>query len=502
LRLSVASVIKTIINSGGNHEEISRWGSATACNLLTGEYMSMHSKIGILAAVAVFFGAGAQAQQAAPGAPANAGRAGGGGRPVVGPMVTEHFRSSFVKLGGTAADALMYEPVAPAANPRVAVLYSNSNFNFDPPAADLASRGYRVLFVRHPARPGEIPTPFDGFEEASKGITYLRSLPGVQRVVVAGWGSGAVTMTLYADVAAHGPAACQGKQIISPCTREQASGLAKPDGVILFDPGLGSGSKISNVDPAYEGDNRSKRDLDMFTAANGYDAKTGTAKYSADFRKRYFAAQAARNNKIIDDAIARLKVLGQGDEPLLVPGGVNNSDLASLHHTDLSIISHTKKPYTLLKADGSKPQVILQSIRTTTAPLGEEALAKMLSQNGRVARGNYTLRQFLANDAIRTTKDFALTDDDVLGVDWKSSNTGTPYQAEGISVPALVMTNTCFQFVIASEIVYDHLASKDKTFAGVEGSEHFFTPCGPQYGDTRMRLFDFVSSWLGKPGRF
>jgi hypothetical protein len=445
---------------------------------------------------------GAQAQ-----APARGQANAGGGRPAVGPVQNERYRSAFVKLGEGAADGLMFEPAKPGGNGRVAVLYSNSGFNFDPPAAQLASRGYRVLFVTHPVHPGAVPSPFDGFLEASRGIAYLRTLPGVQRVVVAGWGSGAVSMTLYADVAAHGPAACQGKQMISPCTKEQASGLAKPDGVVLFDPGLGSGSKVSNIDPAYDGASRSRQDLDLFNAANGYDATTGTAHYPAEFRKRYFAAQSARNNKIVDDALARLKVLEQSqgpaaDEPLAIPGGVNNPDLASLHHTDLSIISHTRRPHTLLKADGTKPEVILQSIRSTTAPVGEEALAKLLSQNVRVTRGTYTLRQFLGNDAIRTTKDFALTADDVVGVDWKSSNTGTPYQAQGITVPALVMTNTCFQFVIASEVVYDHLASKDKTFAGVEGSEHFFTPCGQQYGDTQMRLFDYVSSWLGKSGRF
>jgi hypothetical protein len=114
-----------------------------------------------------------------------------------------------VKLGGTAADGLLYEPNTPKPDPRVAVLYSNSNFNFEPPAVELASRGYRVLFVRHPAdRTGAGAPPFDGFEETSRGITYLHTLPGVERVVTAGWDNGAGTMTLYADVAAHGPAAC------------------------------------------------------------------------------------------------------------------------------------------------------------------------------------------------------------------------------------------------------------------------------------------------------
>jgi hypothetical protein len=476
-------------------------------------HIAVQTKIASLTLIALAGVAGAQGQppqgQAQTGPAPQAQGPRPGGRPQAVPRQTARYRSTLVKLGGNAVDGLLYEPLKPGKNAHVAILYSNANFGFELPASELADRGYRVLFVPHPpAKPGRVTSPLDGFEEASRGITYLRSLPGVERVVAEGWGSGAVTMTLYADVAAHGPAACQTKGVIWPCETAPASNLAKPDGLILFDPGLGSGSKVSNIDPAYAGNQRTRTDLDMFSAANGYDVNTGTAKYSAEFRKRYFAAQSARNDEVIDQALARVTALdqnkGQGsdDEPLVAPGGANVGDVASLHHPDVSLISHTKRAYTLLKADGSKPTTILRTVRPSTGPVGAEALAKALARNGQPARAGDTVRDYLANDAIRTTKNFALTEDDVVGVDWKSSNTGTPAQAEGVSVPALVMTNTCFQFIVASEIVYDHLASKDKTFAGVEGSEHFFTPCEPQYGNTTQRLFDYVDQWLGKTGRF
>jgi hypothetical protein len=278
--------------------------------------------------------------------------------------------------------------------------------------------------------------------------------------------------------------------------------LSRPDGIILLDPSLGGAYKVLNIDAAYDGASRSKAELDIFSGANGYDINSGTATYSAQFRKRYFAAQSARNNEIVDQALARVKQLAPGqDEPFIVPGGVNTADLASLHHTDLSVLSHTRKPHTLLKADGTQSAVIIQSIRPTGGPVGNEALSKAIAQNDH-PRNNETVRQFLANDAVRTTRDYALTADDVLGIDWKSSNDASPAQAEGISVPALVETNTCFQFVVPSEIVFNHLAARDKTYFGVEGSAHFLTPCAPQYGDTKKHLFDFVDKWLAQPGRF
>ena len=461
--------------------------------------MSIRSQFRFLVCVFTIATA-AQGQQTNAGGQGNGAPVGPGGGPggaQLRPAQTEHYKSDFVKLGGDAADAMLYEPLKGGANQHVAVVTT-----YQPPASDLADRGYVTLLVRHINQPGAVPSPFDGFEEISRGIAYIRNRPGIQKVVVAGWGSGATTMMLYVDIAERGPAECQRKDVIVPCKTDEASGLNKPDGVVLLDPSVGSGWKPFNIDPTYDGASRTKPDLDMFSAANGYDVSTGTGKYSEEFRKKYFAAQSARNNQILDQALARVQKLKSGqDEPFVVPGTVNAADLASLHHTDLAILSHTKKPHVLLKADGTQPIVIVKSVRPSVVQPGDDALKKALAQNDH-PRNTETLRQYLANDAIRTTKEYALTDDEVLGVDWKSSNVGSPQQAEGITVPTLVTTNTCFQFVVPSEIVFDHLRAKDKTYVGVEGSLHFFNPCEPQYGDTRKRLFDFVDGWLAKPGRF
>ena len=50
--------------------------------------------------------------------------------------------------------------------------------------------------------------------------------------------------------------------------------------------------------------------------------------------------------------------------------------------------------------------------------------------------------------------------------------TSTPANAEGITVPSLVMTMGCHYLVVPGEIIYDHLAAKDKTYATVEGATH------------------------------
>jgi hypothetical protein len=185
------------------------------------------------------------------------------------------------------------------------------------------------------------------------------------------------------------------------------------------------------------------------------------------------------------------------DVPFTIAGMSTTQAGARLYQPDISILAHTKSPHMLLKADGSKPVRIVPSVRP---PSGMQYAAALGSLN--VMSDNTTVRRFLAADAIRTTPAYAFTADDILGVEWTSSMGSAPGNAEGITVPALVMVMTCHYLVVPGEIIFDHLASKDKTFVGVEGAVHEFTPCKPEYGDTVKRLFDYVDSWLSQPGRF
>jgi hypothetical protein len=168
-----------------------------------------------------------------------------------------------------------------------------------------------------------------------------------------------------------------------------------------------------------------------------------------------------------------------------------------LYQPDPGFAAHTKRPHILLKADGSTPEVIIPSVRPPTGMQSFNALGSLQSMSV-----STTVRRFLANSAIRTTPDFAITADDIVGVDWKSAVNSSPGNAEGITVPTLVLTMSCHYLVVPGEIIFDHLASSDKTYASVEGAVHNFTPCKPEYGDTTRRGFDFVAGWLAKTGRF
>src|SRR5579859_6654525 len=214
------------------------------------------------------------------------GRRGGAARPVT----SEKFHSQYIRIGNQ-AEGLLYEPTGAAK--RIALVFSHPDRNtFNQPLGrEMSARGYRVLMVNYR---GDASSPEANPEEylpsISAGIAFLRSLPGTQRVVLVGHSGGGHLASLYDNVAEHGPSACQGAEKIYPCPAEGLANLAKPDGVILMDSTLGAFHQMSAVDPAVGTPARNAA-LDMFTAANGYDAEAKKATYSAAFAKRFYAAQ-------------------------------------------------------------------------------------------------------------------------------------------------------------------------------------------------------------------
>jgi pimeloyl-ACP methyl ester carboxylesterase len=423
-------------------------------------------------------------------------------RPIpVGPVSSDTYRTTYLRLGGGNDDGLLYEPVKPGPNAHIALVTAHPNgdaFNAIQ-TTEMAKRGYTVLAVVHRGDTSDLTVLA---QPLSKAVEYLRTIKGVEHVVIMGHSGGGELVTFYQNLAEHGPSACNGPEKIFPCNGKGLSGLGKPDAIVILDSTLGAFHQMSAVDPAVDGDKRITS-LDMFAAANGYDPKQHQATYSAEFAKRFYAAQSARNNAIIDSALARLKAIEAGkgeftdDEPLLIRGMGENAGGTRLYQPDPAFAAHTKKPHTLLKADGTTPVMIVPSVR---GPVGQQFAEQLNALS--VMSQDTTVRKFLVHSAIRTTADFAITADGITGVDWKSAITSAPGNAEGITVPALIVSNTCHYLMMQDEILYDHLASKDKTLVYNEGSTHMFTPCKPEYGDTTKRAFDYVNGWLNKPGRF
>jgi hypothetical protein len=408
--------------------------------------------------------------------------------------------STFIRIKGV--DTVVSRPAAPGPHSNVAIVImhdeADSLDNLEAPR--LAAAGYVVLSSN--ARTGPDPEDHDTnwdnvLADVRTVAIYARALPGITKLVLLGHSSGAPLMAAYQNIAENGVKACQGPEKLIKCPDSLAGG-PRADAVVLLDPIFGIGATVlASVDPAIGDDPRHPDPaLDSFNPANGFSP--AGASYPDAFRRRYFAAEAARNNRLIAAAQARLKAIeaGQGkfidDEPFLVTGATR---APRLWRPDLSFLSHTRRAHPLIHPDGTVTTEVIRSVRPVS---GAE------QPSGRLAGGalNTSVRRYLNTFATRALPDFSVGEDSITGVDWGSSNTNTPNNVEGVSVPMLVMGMTGHYWLVSAEMAYDHAKSSDKTVAFVEGATHGFTPCTAcaktpgQYGDTVARTFDYVTQWL------
>lgn len=415
-------------------------------------------------------------------------------------------KTTFVRLAGR-GNAIIVERETPVpAKRRVAILVTHpehaNNFNYFH-GLELAKYGYTVMLLNDYG-------PEDTYEEflapIAAGIKKLRSIDGVEKVVLAGHSSGGTELTYYQDVAENGPAACQRPERVYKCQTKDAQNLPKADGVIILDANSGAVSRMLALNPAMNPHNAREIDsaLDMFDAKNGYDPATGKAGYSQEFLKKYFAAQANRANQLDDEAAARLEKIQKGegefkdDEPFVVAGSSGAGRAAAGANpsgTDLRLLARTHAPHLLLKADGTQSTQVISGVGgPTQRPDDQDKLSQTTV--------NVTVRHYLSFDALRVKPDFHLTADNITGVDWHSSGDSLEGNVEGIHVPTLVVAAGCGADLVLLEITYDLSGAKDKTYIGVEGANHNMGPCRPEFGDTYKRAFDYMDGWLSKQGRF
>ncbi|MBC2666318.1 alpha/beta hydrolase [Novosphingobium flavum] len=422
----------------------------------------------------------------------------------------EGVKTTYVRLA-SGAPGVLYEPASPGAKAAIAlfVMHASGDYLTFSACGELASRGYRVLCANNStSKSGAFD---DGVMdrvllEMKAGIGFLRSWPGVSKIVLFGHSGGATLMTAYQMIAEGGLPSCQDAAKIHKCP-DNLAGLPKADGVVLADANWGQAEMVLlSVDPSVIADDSGKKldpALDMYNPANGY-GRDGS-RYSPAFRDKFFKAEAARNNGLIAKAQARLALIEAGkgnyddDEPFIVAGAsfIGNR----LFSEDNTLLAASLKPWPLVHADGTVTTEIIRSLRLSEGrgnPTARMAMGALKT----------TVKNFLSSYAIRALPDFGYDEHRIRGVDWRSTYASPPGNAEGIRVPLLALGMSGHWEGLAAEEIGNHAASADKTVAFIEGASHVYTPCdkcvkpAAAYGDTVKLTYDFVDKWLAAPGRF
>jgi hypothetical protein len=269
--------------------------------------------------------------------------------------------------------------------------------------------------------------------------------------------------------------------------------LPPADGLLLLDAHPGNTvNTLRSLNAAVLDENDpSKLDasLDPFDPRNGFNPN-GQSVYSAEFTDRYFKAQAARMNRLIDKALAMRETIKQGtgsttdDAPFIF-----YRNRARLMDFSMSVHPGTTRPQKLLKNDGSISTEVVRSVRV--AATNSAKLDKTLSNGTKFL----SLTSFLSANSIRAA-------DSMTDIDWCTSNNSTPCALRQITAPILITAMGGHYFIADNEIHYDVAASGDKDFIVIEGAVHGQTPCeacskvtGQSYSNSTKNLYDYVAKW-------
>jgi hypothetical protein len=401
---------------------------------------------------------------------------------------------------------LLYEPVMPGEKSHIGIFVEHylADYTSFPACTALAKRGYTVLCAKNSG--GSLDAVL---LDAKVQISYLRNYPGIRKVILFGHAGGASLLTAYQLIAENGAKACQDSVKVIKCP-DVLAGFPKADGIILADTELGvAEAMLTAVDPAVVDESSGMKinpDLDAFNPKNGFNP-SGESHYSKEFLDKFQRAAAKRNNAIIDRALERMAIIQAGkgryadDEPFTVPGAGSTIPNHKLIPSDTRLLSHTRKAWPLLHADGSVTTEIIYSLR-------KPQVIRSYTSNFDVGARNTTVHTYLTDHAIRVTDDYGVDEDTIHGVVWRSSYSSAVGNVEDISVPLLIMGGTAGTAFIAGEITYEHAKSTDKTMAFVEGASHSYDTCSEcekypgQFGDTLKTTFDYMDNWLSQKSRF
>jgi pimeloyl-ACP methyl ester carboxylesterase len=357
--------------------------------------------------------------------------------------------------------------------------------------AEFAKRGFVVLAMNSRFDNNETEVIWEAIAlDVKTGVEYMKKQLGVRRVVLFGHSGGGPSLSYYQAVAEHGAEYCNAATKLFKCGADYPV-LPRADGMIFVDAGLGNPiGLLRGMNPAVGADDDpqiTRPELDPLNPANGFNPN-GPSTYSEDFKRKYYAAQADRMNRLI--AAARAKMAPEGtrrfpDDDVVLIARASGGRLSSFDPTlDTGLV----EPRKVLKING---RVVTERVRN------QQPFVPSSGRSGGTfaAASLLTVRSFLSTNAIRAT-------DSMTGVDWCSSNNSTPCAVQQISVPLLFTAMQGGSPIGDSEFVYTLAASKDKDFVVVEGASHNIDPClecehrKGEYNNTVKNFFDYAAKWI------
>lgn len=416
-------------------------------------------------------------------------------------IVTQPTTTEFVRVSNeyAANDAVLRVPTR--GTKQVALLYTH------PFAATnlvgffcetLPARGYAVLCINNRfTNNQQLNTAWEPIAlDVASGIRELRNR-GYEKVLLVGYSAGGPTMAYYQALAERGNALFRSGGALSGFTgfrnRDDSERRMPPaDGVVLVNPSSGIGaSGMFRLDGSIIDEETGARDptLDMYSAANGFDAARGVATYSRSFLERYYAAQCARMNRLIDTSVRRMAAVRAGtarfgDDDIGLTVGLR----ANPAYVDLSLASSTRGRHVLLP--GGAVTTVTNDRRATNLSV----------RNRGVDEAARTDSSFLSYRAVRCVgfNPDGVTKDE-HGLDASSSNNVTYANMESVSVPTLIMQGTADNTIVhltVAELIFNSTSAVNKDLWYVKGMTHGITALTAADGDVPAITAGAIGRWI------
>jgi hypothetical protein len=408
----------------------------------------------------------------------------------------------YVQFGD--AKAALYRPDAsrnlPEPDVGVLVIQPTNNSMRHVACRELSMRGYVVLCMNSRFENRETFVRSEGVAaDIKQGIDFLKRVKGLAKVVLFGYGSGGASVSFYQAVAEKGPDYCRAPERILACDGKDLAGLPAADGLILADADPGAPiQSLRSANPAVMDESRPDRvlpGLSPYETRNGFNAK-GASTYSAEFKRRYFRAQADRSERFLEMALAEAERIKEGnglfpDDSVVVMPRATGALLMSF---DATIARATAKPHRLLKNDGSiEDCCVIETVRAANPSSADN--------NATFATGTRVLSlvTYLSEYAIRAGDSM-----DMEKVEVCSTSNSVLCALPEIETPTLVSAMTGYYLLRDSERFFEASGAADKEFIAVEGAGHGLGPCAAceknrgQYGNALKNYFDFVAAWIEK----
>jgi hypothetical protein len=401
---------------------------------------------------------------------------------------------AYVRLGPVNAARFMPDG-GPA--PHIAIISAHRTGNTigSSTCNELAARGFMAICFETRYRNDDIGVQWEKLPHDVKAVMdYARRQQGIRYVLLLGHSGGSPMMSLYQAIAEKGESFCESKELFTTCAKEDYGALTKADGMIYPDAHPGNPVQaLRSLNPAITVENGRRvvnAALDMFNPANGYNPK-GSSNYSQAFITRYYAAQSAKMNELIQKVQATQAAIAKGeyayndDDLIFLPGG--NAVIVHAAPKLAPDMISTKRPAKLMRNDGS---VVTQMV--TSVMVADENLAA--DSRSLAGTAVHKLSTFMSSVAIRSK-------DSLHEIDYCSTINSTTCAVASIEAPSVFMAMGGYKFVRDHEIMYERSASKDKDFVVIEGALHGYDACKRcettpgQFANSTKNTFDYIRDW-------